>query len=233
MYLVRYSMPLVAALFLAACGGSRPLIKEDMANVHTVAIVGVYSAKQLRLLGGNNPGPIGSLRAMKNLTQGKNLDGDLPIELINYARDVYPRELAKVKGWRIVPYSRYLNSPQYKKVYADYVAKTRSSTRWMTGAQGMEGVIDRRGKNAELFRSFATALGVDAVAIVQMDMSYGASGVAVNGFGKARGHVGTGITLVRKDGKVLIESGNPMNTSARRAAMSEPASRSCARTARC
>jgi hypothetical protein len=82
----------------------------------------------------------------------------------------------------------------------------------MTGAQGMEGVIDRRGKNAELFRSFATALGVDAVAIVQMDMSYGASGVAVNGFGKARGHVGTGITLVRKDGKVLIESGNPMNT---------------------
>ena len=125
---------LAVAMSLTACGGGGPLIKEDMTNVRTVAIVGVYSMKQLRLLGPNNPGPIGSLRAMSNLVQGKNLDGDLPVELINHARDVYPRELAKVKGWRVVPYSRYLSSPQYKKAYADYVAKTNSSTRWKTGA---------------------------------------------------------------------------------------------------
>lgn len=81
---------LMAAMFLTGCGGGGPLIKEDMTNVRTVAIVGVYSMKQLRLLGPDNPGPLGSLRAMSNLVQGKNLDGDLPIELINYARDVYP-----------------------------------------------------------------------------------------------------------------------------------------------
>lgn len=202
----------LAALALTGCGGGGPLIKEKLDGVKTVAVIGVYSAKQLRLLGPNNPGPIGSLRAMSNLVQGKNLDGDLPIELIDYARDVYPAELAKVKGWRIIPYSRYLGSAQYKKAHDDFVSKSKSSSRWITGAKGMEGIVSRDGKYADLFKAFAKATGADAVVVIHMDMSYGSSGVAVNGFGKARAHVGSGITVIRKDGKVLVESGDPMNS---------------------
>jgi hypothetical protein len=202
---------LLAAMAIAGCGAGGPLIKESMNDIRSVAVIGVYSAKQLRLLGNANPGPIGSLRAMGNLVQGKNLDGDLPIELIDYARDVYPAELAKVKRWKIIPYSRYLSSAQYKKAHDEFVSKSNSSSRWITGAKGMEGVVSRDRKHVSLFQAFAKATGADAVVVIHMDMSYGSSGVAVNGFGKARAHVGSGITVIRKDGTVLVESGNPMN----------------------
>lgn len=202
---------LLAALALTGCAGGGPLIKENLDGVKSVAVVGVYSAKQLRLLGPNNPGPIGSLRALSNLAQGKNLDGDLPLELIDYARDVYPAELAKVKGWRIVPYSRFLGTPQYKKAHDDFVRNSKSASRWITGAKGMEGVVSRDPKHAALFKAFAKATGADAVVVIHMDMSYGSTGVAVNSFGAARAQVGSGITVIRKDGKVLVNSGNPMN----------------------
>ena len=211
-FLKSAGISMLAALTLTGCAGGGPLIKENLDGVKSVAVIGVYSAKQLRILGNNNPGPIGSLRAMSNLVQGKNLDGDLPIELIDYSRDVYPAELAKVRGWKMIPYSHYLGSAQYKKAHDEFVSKSNSSSRWITGAKGMEGVVSRDRKFVELFKAFAKATGADAVIVIQMDMSYGSTGVAVNSFGKARAYVGSGVTVIGKDGKVLVESGNPMNS---------------------
>jgi hypothetical protein len=204
------------------------MVKRPEADiVKEIAIVSVYSNPKVKNLGGDGNsvteeaagwaswlGVSGNNAKKEPNAVDKMLDFG-GTRFVEHGYKELKQALNGVKGWKVVDKSEYIN----KKPMQEFVHMVHNRNRDRMGAlKGITGNMyttvaglaeypfDQKDKDGQQFAKLAKDLGVDSVAILQLDVAYDPS-TAIGGTGTATASVGTALHLYNRKGKEAVRSG--------------------------
>ncbi len=215
------AMGIIVAASLAACGTPPILIKPHSDQVKKVALVNVYANRGVRSFdGASKMAGLTALASMVTKKEGKD-EGEIDFggtRLVKYGVATFDDEFAKIEGWDVVPSDQVLAS----KAYQDFVKRADdlfpndamrklNQLSYLTPDKMVYLVGEgREGKSKQMLTQLAQELGVDAVAVMEMDVAYTAS-TSVGGTGTASAYAGVSLLMVNRYGDYAIRLPKVMN----------------------
>lgn len=203
-----------AVLFLGAftllsigCGGTM-ILKPPAKEVKTVALVNVYAKRGVHKF--SKGGGLAGLTALASLAKSGSKDDDFGgPALPDYAAATFVDEFSKVKGWEVLDNKRVASNPSYKEfvtasadLFYNDIEKTMTKTNFVTASNMALLPSEGRDKRSQkALGELAKKMGVDAVAVLGMDITYDIS-TGIGGTGTAAANVGMSIIMIDQDGKV-------------------------------
>ena len=204
----------LAVLFLGAftllsigCGGTM-ILKPPAKEVKTVALVNVYAKRGVHKF--SKGGGLAGLTSLASLAKGGKKKEDFGgAEFPNYAAAAFVDEFSKVKGWEVLNNKRVVANPSYKAfvsssadLFYNDIEKVMTNTNFVTASN--MAVLPKEGRDKRSQKALgelAKKMGVDAVAVLGMDITYDISS-GIGGTGTAAANVGMSIIMIDQNGKV-------------------------------
>jgi hypothetical protein len=216
---MKNTLPLlaVAPFLFASCAS---IVRHpEVDGVKKIAIVSLYSNQEINKVGGgaSNGGGLAFLSKAANGKDNDDSDSNNRTRMAKYALERYTAALSKVPGWVVVSTGTVVASNTYKKLgeaqtenrtLASVVSvvtrfkKAKYSTppkMWAIDLSKHD--ADREAKLVELSKS----LGVDAVAVIDLDLAYQAGMMSIGGTGAAHASVASSTKVLNKDGKFAVK----------------------------
>jgi len=215
---------LMAAVALAAgsvsilSGCANIVRKPEVDVVKKVAIISVYTNSTINKVGGG--GKNGGGAHLLSKLAGKE-DGSTPsarTRIAQYALDTYTKELGRVAGWQIVSADTVVASSAYKDMgklpgeagqnralasVAGALTTLQQATFVTPPKMWAIQMKDGETKHADSMTKLCKSLGVDAVAVVQLDLGYESS-FALGGTGTAKASVASSMKMFTREGKYAV-----------------------------
>lgn len=194
--------------------------KDHVGKVKNVAIVSVYSNAELikgDARAGGAVAALGFLKKKKDAADNPDAGHFGGKELVQHALDAFAKELAGVKGWTVTPPTAVLGSAAYKAfVEAEQKAMGPKGME-MTGKfrsvpEGMVTYLFLNNKDKKKLGELSALcgqLGVDSVAIVNLELSQRSTFATAGVAGNAIPVASTTLTIVTQDGNVAVAAMGP------------------------
>ncbi|MEK6750318.1 MAG: hypothetical protein AABY83_14130 [Pseudomonadota bacterium] len=212
-----FSRITTVALFgalLSACGTPSVLIKPQADKIEKIALVHVYANRGVRSLEGQSK--LGALTALASMASSSEKKGGVDFggaRLTSYAVDTFNDEFAKVGKWKIVKTAEIVNS----KAYHEFAKRNQEALPKNEAVKALiaTGTVmpdqmqylpgEGRDQNSkQALTQLAQELGVDAVAVLEMDVAYTPS-TSIGGTGTASAAVGVSLAVVTKYGDYAVK----------------------------
>lgn len=197
----------------------------EVDHVKKLAIVSVYTNQDIPKVGGGGSNS-GGLAFLKKAVEGKDADtGDTSnrVRLAKYALDKYTALLSQVPGWQVIPAERVLASNDYQALgkidakktggnrtlasigeFAQKIDQAKFNTPPKMWAIRLDGTNNNRAELEQGLAQLCRKLGVDAVAVVNLDLAYEAGFFSVAGTGASHASVASSVKILNKDGKYAV-----------------------------
>jgi hypothetical protein len=225
--MLRTTMPaIIASLSLSALSGcvtTSMVKKPEVDSVKTIAVVAVYSNTGVKNTDGESEtSKIAGMANMVGLTGNNSKAGDSVAgklldfggtRLVEHAKQELERELARVKGWKVIDASQFVDKDVYQKFATKMDDTVREEQGVMRKVSGPAFVTVPRmaampyglkaDARSKVLKQLATDLGVDAVAILKLDMAYSPS-TSIGGNGTAAAAISSNLEIVNKEGGTAV-----------------------------
>ncbi len=219
-----------ASLYLIGCG-PKFVSRPDADSVRTIAIVSVHSNIGLHDVTSDSEGAGNGFSVSEALSAanaiGKAAGGKSGVydfggtRLVEHANLIAQNEFASVKNWTVVPTSQVLANPaytEYRRAKEDELKNLGAVGRiaeagWVV-APGMAFVslnMEDSGRanvagDRQKLGQLAAALGVDAVAVIQLANGYDVNDTFGGQSGNAWANVGIDVKMVNKAGNFVVNT---------------------------
>lgn len=205
---------ILAALFMVSCGGPKPILMRPGADiVKKVALVNVYGTTTLRHYGKNSISLLAGADSLS--TAGNSSKRNTTENLVDYTIQNFDAEFGKINGWEVMPVAEVMahkGYAQFLKGIMEQQGPIFSKTLKLDWSTGREMLILPEGGRVwderRLLMALAQDLGVDAVAVVGLDLAYSDS-IAFSGNGTAKGDVGVSLVMVNRMGDFVTHAWTP------------------------
>lgn len=202
----------VAAMAVSVQAKDFSMDPDQVRGVGKIAIVSLYANAEPRPLdegAGGLAATAGFLKKKMKQKDGDATGGVLPgAALMDAALASWAAELGKIKGWSVADPASVIAAPAFKAFVDEYRAAVGPKAVEMMAAHravpaGMTpylfvGKKDEAAK-AERLKALCEALGVDGVAVIELDLGYRTK-VSAGVAGAARPSVGSSLRVVTKGG---------------------------------
>jgi hypothetical protein len=212
-------------LLTTACSGI--VKKPEVFTIKKLAIVGMQTNQGIYNIGEVDKGfSFFSLPGFSRKNDKSNLP-QIPetggFRLVDYGLNTFEEELAKIKGWQVVPAIKVVGSPAYKE-YARAIQNTPERTiaseilsQWYS-PQGMTPIGDqtkifKRNEAMKEIQKVSEKLGLDAVVFVNMDLAYAPDNSINTG---AFASVASSLKVIAKTGTIVVSTPEVTNGSGER-----------------
>ncbi|MDH4275875.1 MAG: hypothetical protein OEW08_12635 [Gammaproteobacteria bacterium] len=201
-------------ILLSACGAPSILIKPPADKIEKIALVHVYANRGVRNMEGASK--FGALTALASMASSSEKKGGVDFggaRLTSYAVDTFNDEFAKVGKWKIVKTAEVVGS----KAYKDFAQRSQEAVPQNAAVKALIATgtvlpdnmqyLPGEGRDQDSKRSLtqlAQELGVDAVAVLEMDVAYTPS-TAIGGTGTASAAVGVSLAVITKYGDYAVK----------------------------
>lgn len=222
----------LVALTIVSCG--KPIVKNPaFSTVKTLAVVSLYTNHDIYDVKEASSNANLMTKLNKALGGGQTL-ADEHVQLATLSLSVYHEELTRLDSWQVVGIPEVIETEVYKSFVAEtseggalYRAATANNVTppgmalvpftAVVGEPGKTVMVDGKNPVDEVqarMAQLATDLGVDGVAVVDVDIAYkrGAlSGMSGTGLlsgirGKATPSVSSAMVIVTRDGNVALQT---------------------------
>jgi len=223
---------LVLAASLVACG--KPIVKNPaFSTVKTLAIVSIYTNHDIYNVKEAQSSADLMTKLQKALGGEQGLE-DEHVQLATAALATYAEEISRPGIWQVITPATVIENEAYKSFIAEtseggalYRAATANYVTppgmalvpftAVVGEKGKKVLVDGKDPTVEVQQRLAalcTALGVDGVAVIDVDVAYKTgpfSGVQGGGLlsgirGKADPSVSSAMVIVTKDGSIALQT---------------------------
>lgn len=180
-------LAILAATLLAACSSS--MVKSPAAdNIKTIAVVGMSINRDIYItnLKGKSKSFTKNQKGWKKLLIDSAYDKDQRVAISTHALAAYSDALNSIPNWSVVPQDEVMNNAAFQEYYGIGLGTKVGKT--LTGLiKGKtlnfyitpEGMVsqsyaktNKNKKRAKKLGELATNLGVDAVAVIELDVAY-------------------------------------------------------------
>lgn len=219
---------LVALTALSVAGCQTSIVKRPEADiVKEIAIVSVFSNPKVKNLSGDGnsvteqaAGWASMLGVSGNNAKEEPSAADKLLDFggtrfVEHGYAEIKKALESNSRWSVVDKSKIIG----KKAMQEFVHKVHNRNRDRMGAlKNITGVMyttvpglaeypfDNKDTDGQQFAELAKALGVDSVAVLQLDVAYDPS-TSIGGTGTASASVGTSLYVYNREGNVAVRSG--------------------------
>jgi hypothetical protein len=209
-----------AAGLLWGCAGVR--VTPAAREVRTVALVGLSASRPFRNTQPSEKSQPLTLKSLVNPTEDVFLleEAGLRDGVLLHARDALFKALSSVPGWEVLPYADLAARPAFQSALADgswapperLMGPSFEAVAGFLPADTDEisgGVIFENGhrrKPREALAKLAGDLGVDAVAVVRLDLAYTLTGTVLWGVLQGHPDVAASMVLVTKGGELALNA---------------------------
>jgi hypothetical protein len=211
---------LVALLPALTLGLNVGIKKEQAGKVKKLAVISVYSNAQIinsDVRAGGGVAPLGFAKQNKEEEKDPAAGHFGGQELVQHALESFAKELDKVKGWTVKDPAAVIASPAYKAFVESHKKEVGPKGLAMTGKfrsvpDGMVAYLflnNQDKKKLTQLMNLCGKLGVDAVAIVSLDLSLRSTFATAGAMGNAIPVVSTTLTLVTRKGVVPVAATGP------------------------
>lgn len=215
---------LISAIAMTGCVSTSMVKKPEIDMVKTIAVVSIYSNTGIKnTRGESETAKVAGMANMFGLA-GNNTKNDSGSKagklidfggtrLVEHARQEIERELTRVKGWKIIDSSQFIDNAAYQKFATSMDDQVREEQGVMYKLNGPAFVVVPRmapmphglkeEKRAALLKQLAADLGVDAVAVLKLEMAYSPS-TSIGGNGTASAAISSNLQIVNKNGETAV-----------------------------
>jgi hypothetical protein len=197
--------------------------KPEVDIVKKVAVVSVYSNTGVKnLKGDSETSKIAGMANMFGMTGNNSKAGESEAaklldfggtRLVEHAIGEIEKELTRVKGWKVVPASEFVDNPAYQKFATamdDQIREEQGVMRKISGPAfvtvprmaAMPYGLKDADRNAKL-KQLAADLGVDAVAVLKLNIAYTPS-TAIGNHGTAAAAISSNLDIVNRNGETAV-----------------------------
>ncbi len=225
--MLRTSIQLLIAAFslstLSGCVTTSMVKKPEVNSVKTIAVVSVYSNTGVKNTSGESEtSKISGMAGMVGLTGNNSKAGDSTAgklldfggtRLVEHAKGELERELARVKGWKVVDATQFVDKESYQTFATKMDDTIREEQGVMRKISGPAFVTVPRmaampyglkaDERAKVLKQLASDLGVDAVAVLKLEMAYSPS-TSIGGNGTAAAAISSNLEIVNKEGGTAV-----------------------------
>lgn len=221
---MRRSLSFVVGLSLFVSGCAVSMVdKEEIKPVKRIAFISLYADPVLRSEGG--PSATEQASSWANTIgiggdKAKAAVAETPLDygadqMLQAAFKEYKTALGSIKDWQVVEPSTYANQPYFKAFVAEEEKRWTSywgklskimpqpARRFPGLSWGLNYDSEKTEEVRKKLEKLAAAMGVDAVAVLNLRPSYSAS-TAIGGTGTARLKVSNFLEIYNKRGKVAV-----------------------------
>lgn len=214
------TLPLFAAITLLLSSCASIVRHPEVDPVKKIAIVSLYSNQTILKVGGG--GSVGGgadfLKKAIGTKDEDNSDNSNRVRLAKYALDKYREVLNKVPGWEVIPNETVVALAEYQKLgeVPEAGAKLSKAIDFAVRLQQAKyntppkmwaiqlSEKDRNSAQVEKLAKLCAKLGVDAVAVVDLDLAYEAGFFSIGGNGAAKASVASSVKVLNRDGKFAV-----------------------------
>lgn len=208
---------------ITGCVTTSMVKKPEADSVKTIAVVSVYSNTGVKnLRGESETSKIAGMANMIGLSGNNSKAGDSDAaklidfggtRLVEHAISEIERHLERVKGWKVVAASNFVDNKAYQNFTInmdDQIREEQGVMRKISGPQfvtvprmaAMPYGLKENQRN-DLLKQLARDLGVDAVAIMKLDIAYAPS-TAIGNHGTAAAAISSKLEIVNKEGGTAV-----------------------------
>lgn len=212
----------VLLLYVISLGCTGIVKKPEVFHLKKIAVLNIKANQGLYNISESLSGGFFSFSYSKNADNEKMISLSIPqpggYRLADYGLYAFEEELAKIKGWQMVPAIKIVNSPGYQKLSRkifrspDRVTASEAISKWFS-PQGMVPVSDPGSvlSNSEAIsalKDFMEASELDGVAFVNMDLAYAPDHTSTGSkeLQGAYASVGSSIKIVAKSGNIVVST---------------------------
>jgi len=214
---------LVAAIPFALTACSSIVRHPQVDGLKKIAIISLYTNQDIPKVGGGGKNGGGAAALGKMVKAAKGDESEVKPEEMNnrerlakYALDKYHAALSRVPGWRVVPTETVTASSEYKAM-----GKVQTENRTIAAIGAFATALQQSAYNTpprmwampfgkenthtdpKKLAALCDKLGVDAVAVVEVDLAYDSS-FAVLGTGSAVASVASATKIINKSGEFAV-----------------------------
>lgn len=215
---------LMSSLVATGCA-TNMVMKPEVDNVKTVAVISVYSNATVKNIDGPSAmDKVGGMASLAGLSGNGANNHDSSIaktldfggtRLVEHGIADLEMKLEKVKGWKVRSHKEFISSDAFSKFVEnmnDLTKKERGLMGKMSGPQettvpGMPRIPSSKefiDKRTAIFAKLARDLNVDAVAVSSLHLGYKlTNGIAGNG--TAAAVVGSNLEIYNKQGQTAVK----------------------------
>ncbi len=194
--------------------------KDHVGKVKNLAIISVYSNAEIIKSDSRAGGAVAALGFLKKKKDEKNnpdaghFGGK---ELVQHALESYAKELALVKGWTVKAPADVVGSEEYQSFVAEVKKEVgpkglEMTEKFRSMPEGMVAYLFLNNKDKKKLAQLSDLcgkLGVDSVAIVNLELSQRSTFATAGAVGNVIPVASTTLTIVTQDGNVAVAALGP------------------------